>query len=483
MNSDTLREACAVFGAFVPGGHAATVAFFGLFALQHRGQESSGIAVSNGARMEVHTRMGLVSQVFTEEILQRLQGHIAVGHNRYSTTGHSTLANAQPFLVESPFGPVALAHNGNLVNYNQLRKELEEKGVGLTSTSDSEVIAKLFSITPGKTIEEKLLAAVKRLRGAFSVVMATKDTLIGFRDPWGIRPLVIGRLLRDGEPGWILASESCSLNTVGADWLRELLPGEAAFITDNGLRTFQLIESPRNALCLFEFVYFARPDTRLYGETVYVARYKMGQVLARQYPPYGMDAVMAIPDSSVPAAIGFSAESGIPYMDGLIKNRYIARTFIQPDQHLRKMGIKLKFNPIVENIRGKKLILIDDSIVRGNTTKAIVALLREVGAEEIHVRITSPPMMHPCFLGLDTATYEELIASSKTVEEIRSFIGADSLGYLSFDTLVATTTSPREKFCTACFSGDYPIAELNEHTAMMRNRCSGNKAETLVTTL
>lgn len=476
------RDRCAVFGVYAPGEQVATMTYFALYALQHRGQESSGIAVSSGTLVECYKEMGLVSQVFNEEILQRLKGFLAVGHNRYSTTGKSVLQNAQPILLKTHLGAVALAHNGNLINHDLLRKDLESRGMTFQSTSDSEVIAKIFALAPGETLEEKVRETVAQLRGAFSVVLATRDALIGFRDPYGIRPLCLGQI--NGGKGWVLSSESCALNTIGARLLREVDPGEAVIINEDGPRSFKAAPSPRHALCIFEYIYLARPDSLFHGQSVHSVRKRMGKILAREYPPGEVDGVMPIPDSSFPAAIGFSeaevpilrspdrhepeksgdqllrGERKVPFTEGLIKNRYIARTFIQPDQRLRKQGIKLKFNPLVENIRGKKIVVVDDSIVRGNTMKAIVSLLREVGAEEVHIRITSPPMRHPCSLGVDIATYDELIASRMSVKEICAFVGADSLGYLSLDGLYEAVGMSHEKFCTGCFTGTYPQEEL-----------------------
>lgn len=459
-----MREACAVFGVYSlnPSEHVANLTYFALFALQHRGQESSGIAVANGESIEVYKEMGLVSQVFNEDILEHLQGFIAVGHNRYSTQGQSSLENAQPLLLKTHLGPVAFAHNGNLVNYETLRSRLTAEGLTFQTTSDSEVIAKSFAYAHGETLDEKLKEAVAPLSGAYSVVFCTKKELVGFRDPLGIRPLCLGKLSKNGRQGWVISSESCALHTVGAEFVRDVEPGEAVIVDENGLRSFQLQESKRTASCIFEYIYFLRPDSCCQGESVYEARYRMGKQLALE-APVEADGVMPVPDSSIPAAIGYSAESKLPFFEGLIKNRYIARTFIQPEERLRRMGVRLKFHPLRENLVGKKVVVVDDSIVRGHTTKAIVALLKEAGAKEVHLRITSPPIRHPCNLGIDMATYEELIANKKTVEDVQRYLGADSLHYLSLEGLVKATQkhpspSAKEKFCTACLTGEYPIA-------------------------
>ncbi|MBM3465475.1 MAG: amidophosphoribosyltransferase, partial [Armatimonadetes bacterium] len=436
---DHPAEECAVVGIYAPGHDVSRLAYFALYALQHRGQESSGIAVSDGKQFECYKDMGLVSQVFNPEILQRLQGHLAVAHNRYSTTGSSRIDNAQPLLLKSHLGQLALAHNGNLTNYLELKNELLARGLTFATTSDTEVVLKIFSLAEGDTLAQKLVNTVRRLFGSYSVVLATPDALMGFRDPLGVRPLCIGRIGGERkDDGWVLASESCGLATIGATFVREVRPGEAVIIDRGGLQSVQAAELEHHALCLFEYVYFARPDTLINGDNIYNARYRMGQHLAREYPA-DADLVIAVPDSGVPAAMGYADESGIPYGEGLIKNRYIARTFIQPDDNMRKVGIKLKFNPLTHNIHGKRIVMIDDSIVRGNTTRALVKLLKDEGVKEVHVRITSPPMIHPCFYGVDTATHEQLIAHKYEVPDICKYIGADSLGYLSLDALMEDT--------------------------------------------
>lgn len=465
-----------MFGIHAPHEDVARLTYFALFALQHRGQESSGIAVSDGHVFDCYKEMGLVSQIYTPEILMRLRGFLAVGHNRYSTTGSSRIDNAQPIMLKSHMGPLALAHNGNLTNFKSLKAELVERGSIFHTSSDSEVIGKLFALADGSDVGEKAAQTLRRLRGSFAVVIGTVDALVGFRDPLGVRPLCIGRIdserrveanevdverrtadTGDGRPreGWVLASESCALATIGATLVREVEPGEVVVIDRDGLRSIQAVPVTRHALCLFEYIYFARPDSIIAGDAIYNARHRMGERLAIEHP-IDADAVIAVPDSGVPSAMGYARGSGIPYTEGLIKNRYIARTFIQPDDTLRKVGIKLKFNPLTHNIAGQRVVIIDDSIVRGNTTRAIVKLMRDEGAREVHVRITSPPMIHPCFYGVDTSTYAELIASQKSVPEICEWIGADSLGYLSLEGLVEATRYARSNLCRACFTGEYP---------------------------
>ena len=457
-----MKDKCAVFGIYAPGLNTANLTYFSLFALQHRGQESSGIAVSNGEKIFLYKDMGLVSQVFNEEILENLNGFIGIGHNRYSTTGHSSLQNAQPLLVESDIGPLALAHNGNLINYPFLRKNLIENGETLQTTCDSEIIAKIFASLSGKPLQERLKHTISKLAGAFSVVMSTKDSLIGFRDPQGIRPLCLGQLSKNGDTGWVISSESCALQTIGADFIREIQPGEGVIIDKTGIKTIPSAAPAKKSFCVFEKIYFMRPDSISDNELIYETRFRMGQELARESFILA-DGVMPIPDSSVPSAIGYAFESKLPFFEGLIKNRYIARTFIQPEERLRKMGVRLKFNPLKEQLNGKKVIVVDDSIVRGHTTKAIVALLKESGAEEVHLRITSPPIRHPCNLGIDMASYEELIANNKTVEQICSYLGADSLHYLTLEGLFKSALKKRSEnsdpngFCAACLTGKYPI--------------------------
>ena len=446
-----MHEECGVTGVFAPGADVGRLAYFGLYALQHRGQESAGIAVSDGERLSSHRDMGLIGGIFNEDILGTMKGHISVGHTRYSTSGSSIMCNAQPFIEDTNIGQFAYAHNGNLTNSEALLAMLPAD-INLEATSDSEILSKTIALADGETMVERIKAAMRVAEGAYSVVMATKDTIYAFRDPWGVRPLCIGTY---GDDGYMVASESCALATVGAQYLREIEAGEIVVIDKHGLRTehTEVVKPP--ALCMFEYIYFARPDSVLSGRSIYMARYQMGKALAREYP-VDADVVMAVPDSAIPGGIGFAAESGLPYVEGLIKNRYIGRTFISPNQQMRSQGVQLKFNPIVENLRGQRVVVVDDSIVRGTTTPRIVSLLRDAGAREVHLRITSPPIVHPCYLGVDMATYEELIAHNLSVEQICEKVGADSLGYLSVDGLVASTGRENRDFCLGCLTGRYP---------------------------
>lgn len=444
---------CGVFGIFVRDADVARLTFFGLYALQHRGQESAGIAVSNGRAIRHYKQMGLVAQVFDEEKLRPLTGHLAIGHTRYSTTGSSRLENAQPFVVESVLGPLAVGHNGNLTNAAALRRELLTRGVGLTGTSDSEVITQMLAGGEGHTWDEKLRVFMVRARGAYCLTVLTRETLYAVRDPLGLHPLCLGRL---GETGWVVASESCAFGPIGAEFVREIEPGEILAINEDGPRTVALMPAPGRAECLFEYIYFARPDSRLHGTALHAMRVAQGRELAREAPA-AADVVIAVPDSATPAAIGYAQASGIPYSEGLIKNRYIGRTFIQPDDHLRKVGINLKFNALADNLAGKRVVLVDDSIVRGNTSGPIVRLLREAGASEVHVRVSSPPIRHPCFLGVDMATYPELIAHRMSIPEICAHLGADSLAYLSLEGLIRSTRRAPDEFCKGCFIGKYPV--------------------------
>jgi amidophosphoribosyltransferase len=442
---------CGVFGIRAPGRDVARLSYFGLFALQHRGQESAGIAVADGeGRLTVLRDMGLVTQVFSEEKLRGLGGDVAIGHCRYSTTGSTRWANAQPIVHHGPVRTVALGHNGNLTNTTELRDELVQAGVRLRSTSDTEVIAALIA-RDERPLEDAVAATMRRIEGAFSAVLLSEGTLVGFRDPDGIRPLALGEL--DGAP--ILASETSAFDILGAETVQEVGPGELVVVDDDGVRTRQAAEARNGgALCIFEFIYFARPDSKLRGVELHGARLRMGERLAEE-APVAADLVMPIPDSGTPAAIGFARASGIPFSEGLIKNRYVGRTFIQPEQALREHGIKAKFNPLAE-VSGKRIVVVDDSIVRGSTTRKIVAMLFESGATEVHVRISSPPIVSPCFYGIDMASEDELIAAGRSVEEVREVIGATSLAYLSLDGLQAATRRPEQTFCRACLTREYP---------------------------
>jgi len=452
------QDACGVFGVWAPGEEVAKLTYFGLYALQHRGQESAGIATSNGEQLLVYKDMGLVSQVFDEAALNALTGYLAVGHTRYSTTGESTWMNAQPTLGPTASGTVALAHNGNLTNTAELIDLVAERygarrrgELARGNTTDTAIVTALLAGDPDHTLEATALEVLPRLRGAFSLVFMDEHTLYAARDPHAVRPLVLGRL----ERGWVVASETAALDIVGAAFVREVEPGELIAIDANGLRSSRFAE-PTPTRCAFEYVYLARPDTTIAGRSVHAARVEMGRALAREAPAEA-DLVIPVPESGTPAAIGYAAESGIPYAQGLTKNAYVGRTFIQPSQTLRQLGIRLKLNPLREVIRGKRLVVVDDSIVRGNTQRALVRMLREAGAAEVHVRISSPPVKWPCFYGIDFATRAELIATGLGVEEIGRSIGADSLGYISLDGMVAATGSPAAQLCTACFTGRYPI--------------------------
>jgi amidophosphoribosyltransferase len=398
--------------------------------------------------------MGLLTGVFNEEILGGLTGFTGIGHTRYSTSGSSIVCNAQPFLEDTDIGPFAFGHNGNLTNADDLLAALPP-GIELDATSDSEILAKTIAAGSGSLVE-RVKAAMAVAEGAYSVVMVTPDSIIAFRDPWGVRPLSIGTY-PDG--GYMIASESCAMATVGASYLREIEPGEVVIVDRNGMRSEHIPLEKPSSLCMFEYIYFARPDSILSGRSIYMARYEMGRALAKEHP-IDADVVMAVPDSAIPGGIGYASESGLPYVEGLIKNRYIGRTFISPDQTLRAQGVQLKFNPIVENLRGQRVVVVDDSIVRGTTTPRIVKLLRDAGAKEVHLRITSPPIMHPCYLGVDMATYDELIAANLTVDQICERVGADSLGYLSVEHLVASTGRKRGDFCLGCLTGAYPSAPV-----------------------
>ena len=455
---------CGVFGVYAPDRDVARLTYFGLFALQHRGQESAGIAVSEQGRLTGLRDLGLVTQVFNEQKLHGLPGQVAIGHTRYSTTGSSQWSNAQPLVQHGRARIVALGHNGNLVNATALRDELSSAGVTLRATSDSEVIAALIA-NDEAPLEQAVANTMARLDGAYSIVALSEGRLVAFRDPHGFRPLVLGRIHDD----WVVASETCALDLVGADFVREVEPGEAVLADGDGLRTVQAVEpaSP-GALCIFEFFYLARPDSRLSGIEVHGARVRMGERLAQEAPAEA-DLVLPIPDSGTPAAIGFSRALGIPFSEGLIKNRYVGRTFIQPDQELRRQGIRLKFNPLAE-VAGKRLVVVDDSIVRGNTTREIVQMLFQAGAAEVHVRISSPPVVGQCFYGIDLADPAELVASAKSVEQVRDYIGATSLAHLSHDGLVESTRRPESELCRACLTREYPTAVPAEHAKLRFER-------------
>jgi amidophosphoribosyltransferase len=449
------QDECGVFGVWAPGEEVAKLTFYGLYALQHRGQESAGIATSDGERIFVYKDMGLVSQVFTESDLATLTGNLAIGHCRYSTTGSSTWNNAQPTLRATNHGTLALAHNGNLTNTGDLAEKLAKittnSDDGLNATTDTEIMTALIAAQEGKNFESSALEVLPQLKGAFSLVFMDEHTLYAARDHHGVRPLVIGKL----EHGWVVASESAALDIVGASFVREVEPGEFIAIDQNGLRSHHWA-TPEPKGCIFEYVYLARPDTSISGRNVHATRVAVGAQLAKEHPAIA-DLVIPVPESGTPAAIGYAKASGIPYGMGLVKNSYVGRTFIQPSQTIRQLGIRLKLNPLREIIEGKRIVVVDDSIVRGNTQRALVRMLREAGALEIHVRISSPPVKWPCYYGIDFASRAELIAAGLETEEIRRSIGADSLGYVSMEGLIAATTIAEDKLCTACFSGKYPI--------------------------
>jgi len=454
---DKPREACGISGIYTPDGQVARMTFFVHYALQHRGQESAGIATSDGHTAHIHKGMGLVSQVFNEENLGHLKGHLAIGHNRYSTTGSSYLRNAQPYLIETALGPLGIAHNGNLTNAPDLRRELFDRGVGLSSSSDSEIITQMLAGAPGGTWNERIAAFMRKAKGAYSLTILTREAVYAARDPWGFRPLCLGRL---NEDGLVVTSETCALATIGATFVRQIKAGEIVRLDENGLTTWQGVEATEKpSLCIFEYIYFARPDSVLEGHSVHRVRRRLGELVSQEYPVKA-DMVIGVPDSATAHAIGYSNASGIPFGEGLIKNRYIGRTFIQPDDRLRRLGVALKFNPLPD-LKGKRIIMVDDSIVRGTTSGPIVSLVRLAGATEVHMRVGSPPIRHPCFMGVDMATKEELIAGRMSVGEIAKYIGADSLGYLSLEGLREAVGKEAKGYCQACFSGDYPVAVTN----------------------
>ncbi len=502
---DGPREACGVFGVYAPGRDVARMTFFALYALQHRGQESAGIATSDGRAAYIHKGMGLVAQVFTEDSLKPLKGHLSIGHTRYSTTGSSHLRNAQPYLIDTVYGPLGVGHNGNITNAMTLRRRLLERGVGLSSTTDSEVITQILAAPPevwefeteenskagterraspgdGRGVpqpdrwEQRIKAFMRIAEGAYCLTILTRDAVYAARDPHGLRPLCLGEL---NGGGTVVASESCALLTIGARFIRDVRPGEIVRLDRNGVTSIQGRRPALPALCIFEYVYFARPDSALEGQIVHQVRQRLGRQLAREAPAEA-DLVFGVPDSATPAAIGFSQESGIPFSEGLTKNRYIGRTFIQPDHQLRKLGVNLKYNPLSANLKDRRVVLIDDSIVRGNTVGPIIQLVRDGGAKEVHVRVSSPPVRHPCFMGVDMATYTELIGHRMDIPSICAKIGADSLAYLSLEGMIRSVqdgvwaarhngngdgvgcgAQPEIGNCTACFSGAYPIKVPN----------------------
>jgi amidophosphoribosyltransferase len=448
---DKVHEACGVFGIYAPGREVARRAFFALYALQHRGQEAAGIVTCDGALAHVHKGMGLVSQVFNEENLRYLQGHMAIGHTRYSTTGAPKLRNTQPYVIETLDGPLAIAHNGNLINAPQLRRELLERGVGLQTSTDSEIILHLLAGAGGGDWMARIRIVMARIEGAYSLTILTRDGIFGVRDPWGLRPLVLGRL----EGGHVLASESCAFSTIGAQMIQEIQPGEIVRLDAHGYKIVQGAPPQQLAFCTFEQIYFARPDSVLNGRLVHQVRQKLGRQLAKEAPAPA-DIVVPVPDSGTPHAIGYAQESGLPFSEGLIKSRYIGRTFIEPTDELRKMGVAMKFNPLPDNLAGRRVVMVDDSIVRGNTSGPLVRLLRDAGATEVHVRVACPPIRFPCFMGVDMAHQDELIAANLSLDEICAHIGADSLAFLSISGMMRALNAGGG-YCNACFTGEYPF--------------------------
>jgi amidophosphoribosyltransferase len=463
---DGPRDECGVFGLYGPGHDVSRLAYFALYALQHRGQESAGIAAADrGGHIMTRRELGLVNQVFSENDLRTLSGDLAIGHVRYSTTGSNAWENSQP--VQRSQGThgsrreVALAHNGNLINAVELHREMSERGVTFSSTSDSEIIAAMIATHPAEHVEDAIADVLPRLRGAFSIVVMTKDRVVAFRDPHGLRPLALGALEpasgTDGPVRYCVASESCAFDIIGATLLRDVEPGEMVSLREDGLHSRRVIEGARRAFCLFEYIYFARPDSRMNEQVLQVVRGRMGEILAREAPA-DADLVIPVPDSGNPAARGFARASGLPQDDGFVKNRYVGRTFIQPGHELRKHGLRMKFNPLPDVVRGRRLVVVDDSIVRGNTTRQIVQMLRDAGAREIHMRISAPPIKHPCHYGIDMSTREEMIAHDRTVAEVAAELGCDSLAYLSLEGVYEAVGAERSTHCDACFTGQYPLA-------------------------
>ena len=452
ITPDKFHDECAVFGIC---GHreAANLTYLGLYALQHRGQEGSGIVSSNGEEFFHEKGMGLVADIYTKPVLKRLPGQMAIGHNRYSTAGESSLKNVQPLIVNFAFGNLALAHNGNLINASMLRSELEAYGAIFQSTADSEVIIHLIAHSRAETLLARVIDALSQVRGAFSVVLLTDDSLIAARDPYGFRPLSLGHL----KDSWIVASETCAFDLIGAEYTREIKPGELVVLNSEGVTSYSPFAKTRPAMCVFEYVYFSRPDSKIFGgKAVYLTRKELGRQLARE-AWVDADIVIPVPDSGVPAAMGYSEGSGIPFETGLIRNHYVGRTFIEPEQSIRHFGVKIKLNAIPEVLEGKRVVVVDDSIVRGTTSRKIVKMIRQAGAREIHMRISSPSIVSPCFYGIDTPTKKELIGSSHTIQETRKYITADSLAYLSLDGMLKAAPGAPDHYCTACFTEDYPI--------------------------
>jgi amidophosphoribosyltransferase len=456
LPDDHFHDECGVFGIF-GHGEAAKMAYLGLYALQHRGQESAGIATTDGAHVHVHRAMGQVQEIFTPEAISRLPGDVAIGHTRYSTAGDTTLTNAQPVVIDCNKGKLAVAHNGNLTNALELRRKLEHRGSIFQTTSDTEVIVHLIARSAARNLSGAIADALNQVEGAYSLLLLTRDEIYAIRDPRGFRPLNLGRL--DGM--WVAASETCAFDLIDAEYVREVEPGEMVRISRSGVESIHFAPEKQHTYCIFEHVYFSRPDSIIFGRPVNASREQLGRLLAREHP-VDADVVVPVPDSGVPAAVGYAAESGIPFRMGLIRNHYIGRTFIEPEQAIRDFGVKLKLNPVRRMLEGQRVVLVDDSIVRGTTSRKIVRMVREAGATEVHVRISCPPTISPCYYGVDTPRREELIAAQKPVEEIRSFLGADSLGYLSLESLRQAVDDTEGKFCTSCYTGSYPTQTPSE---------------------
>ncbi len=450
-NLDAFHEECGVFGVF-DHPEAANLVYLGLYGLQHRGQESAGIVSSNGKTLISHRGMGLVADIFNSEVIQRLEGTLAIGHNRYSTTGSTTLKNCQPLVVEYARGGLAVAHNGNLVNFAELRERLERSGAIFQSSSDREVIIHLVAASRATTLVDGVVDALSQIRGAYSLLFLTERQMIAARDPFGFRPLVLGKL----KNATVVASETCALDLVRADYVREIEPGEVVIIDETGMSSIRPFAAMPTKRCIFEYVYFSRPDSTVFGRNVYQVRKQQGRALARECPA-AADVVVPVPDSGVPAALGYAEETGLPFEFGLIRSHYVGRTFIEPAQAIRHFGVKIKFNPVPAVLEGRRVVLVEDSLVRGTTLKKVIPMLRQAGAREIHMRIAAPPTTHSCFYGIDTPTREELLASHQSIEEIRRFIGADSLGYLSWEGLYSFDGRQSAGFCDACFTGKYPV--------------------------
>ena len=473
LEEDKVFDECGVVGVYAPGKtDIARLVYFGLHSLQHRGQESAGIASNKDGKIQYYKEMGLVQEVFNDEIIGRLQGDISIGHVRYSTSGESHAVNAMPLVVYHKGGSLALAHNGNLVNAELLREEMQDRGVIFQTSIDSEVIAALIArFIRDNTIEESIVKTLELIKGAYALVITSGSKLIGVRDPNGIRPLCIGRT----KEGYVLSSESCIFPLLGAKFIRDVEPGEIVIIEDHELKSMRYNKGQKKAICAFEYVYLARPDSDIDGRSVYMARTQAGRILAKEYPVEA-DMVIAVPDSGTVAAIGYAEESGIPFGEGLIKNRYVGRTFIQPDQRMRELSVRLKLNVLRDNVKGKRIIMVDDSIVRGTTSGKIVKMLKDAGATEVHVRVSSPPVIHSCHFGIDTPNEDKLVAARHSIEEIRKMIGADSLGYLSVDGLLESINLGSDQVCVACFNGDYPMA-LPDAEAKANGTLAGKETE------